>query len=62
MYLTPQVQPKLKPNEVLDASAIPADRMKAMQIYYQSLKKKWPKMKDKRLIRKTAEHFKIKLV
>jgi hypothetical protein len=50
------------PNHVNQVSEIPAERMQKMQVHYALLKKKFPHMKEKRIARKVAEEFKIKLV
>lgn len=52
-------------NKVLltrDGKRVPAEKLKAMQDYARLLHKKFPKMKEARVTRKVAEHFKIKLV
>lgn len=40
---------------------VPAEKLKEMQEYAKMLRKKFPHMKEKRLGKKVAEHFKIKL-
>jgi len=52
-------------NKVLltpDGKVVPSDKLKAMQDYARLLHKKFPHIKEARLSRKVAEHFKIKLV
>lgn len=53
---------RIKSIKIYDASVIPEYKMNAMRIYYQLLKSRHPQYKEKKLARKTAEHFKIKLV
>jgi len=51
-----------KPLLTTDGKEVPADKLKAMQDYTKLLRKKFPHMKESRVTRKVAEHFKIKLV
>lgn len=43
-------------------SAVPPDRLKAMQEFALKLRKKYPQMKENRLMGKVAKEFKVKLV
>ena len=51
-----------KPLISMEGKEIPADKLKTMQDYARLLRKKFPHMKQARVTRKVAEHFKIKLV
>ena len=51
-----------KPLISKEGKELPADKLKAMQDYAKLLRKKFPHMKQARLTRKVAQHFKIKLV
>jgi hypothetical protein len=55
---------KLQSDGVLrfnDGSIVPQEKIAEMQAYARKLRKSSPKMKDARVQRKVAEHFKIKL-
>jgi hypothetical protein len=58
---TVQEIPPCNENEFKLAN-VPAEKIKEMQEYTNMLRKKFPHMKAKRLGRKVAEHFKVKLV
>lgn len=45
----------------IEGTEIPAERLQAMKDYALELRRRFPHMKLKRLERKVAEHFKIKL-
>ena len=45
-----------------DGREVPQDLVEKMKAYAKELRRKQPQMKPKRLERKVAEHFKIKLV
>lgn len=44
-----------------DGQAVPAENVEAMMAYAKELHRKFPHMKESRVKRKVAEHFKIKL-
>jgi hypothetical protein len=46
----------------VEGAEIPFDKLQAMKDYAKELRRRFPQMKPKRLERKVAEHFKIKLV
>lgn len=58
---TPATSQK-KPLMTTDGKEVPADKLKAMQDHAFLLRKKFPHMKEARVQRKVAEHFKVKLV
>lgn len=45
-----------------DGKEVPQDFINKMQDYARELRRKFPHMKPKRVERKVAEHFKIKIV
>ena len=59
---TPSCQIPEKVAEQPVAATIPEEKQADMIRYAQKLRQKWPHMKKERLMRKVAEHFKIKLV
>jgi hypothetical protein len=53
--------PTTEPKEQTIEDVIPPEKLDAMQNYARELRRKFPHMKQNRIMKKVAEHFKVKL-
>ena len=58
----PVITPEEQSKKAYGWDQVPAEKQKVIIDYAKKLRKKFPQMKEARLMRKVAEHFKINLV